>query len=189
MTTTEPSTATMAAITQHGYGGIEVLSVDRMPVPSPAPNQVLVRVLAGSPDSGTVHLMTGDPLAVRPVIGLRTPRQPIIGLAKEREEVYVPDQAEPIVMPHSMGALKLLQRIRDEAHRWANGYHQILMKRRIGESILDDCPGISPAKKKALLAEFGSVARLRRLTPETIARLPGVSLKLATELRAWLDTH
>ena len=81
MTTTEPSTATMAAITQHGYGGIEVLSVDRMPVPSPAPNQVLVRVLAGSPDSGTVHLMTGDPLAVRPVIGLRTPRQPIIGLA------------------------------------------------------------------------------------------------------------
>jgi excinuclease ABC subunit C len=81
--------------------------------------------------------------------------QPIIGLAKEREEVYVPDQQEPIVMPHSMGALKLLQRIRDEAHRWANGYHQILMKRRIGESILDDCPGVSPAKKKALLAEMG----------------------------------
>ena len=115
--------------------------------------------------------------------------QPIIGLAKEREEVYVPDQAEPIVMPHTMGALKLLQRIRDEAHRWANGYHQILMKRRIGESILDDCPGISPAKKLALLAEFGSVSRLRKLTPETIARMPGVSLKLATGLRAWLDTH
>ena len=115
--------------------------------------------------------------------------QPIIGLAKEREEVYVPDQANPIVMPHTMGALKLLQRIRDEAHRWANGYHQILMKRRIGESILDDCPGISPARKTALLAEFGSVARLRRLTPETIARLPGISLKLATELRSWLDSH
>jgi excinuclease ABC subunit C len=116
-------------------------------------------------------------------------RQPIIGLAKEREEVYLPGESDPIVMPHSMGALKLLQRIRDEAHRWANGYHQILMKRRIGESILDDCPGISPAKKKALLAEFGSVTRLRRLTPETIARLPGINLKLATGLRAWLDTH
>ena len=114
---------------------------------------------------------------------------PIIGLAKEREEVFLPDQAEPITMPHTMGALKLLQRIRDEAHRWANGYHQILMKRRIAESIIDDCPGISPAKKNALLAEFGSVSRLRRLTPETIARLPGISLKLATALRAWLDTH
>lgn len=115
--------------------------------------------------------------------------QPIIGLAKEREEVYVPDQAEPIVMPHTMGALKLLQRIRDEAHRWANGYHQLLMKRRIAESILDDCPGISPAKKKVLLTEFGSVSRLRRLTPETISRVKGISLKLATELKAWLETH
>lgn len=115
--------------------------------------------------------------------------QPIIGLAKEHEEVHLPRETEPIIMPHTMGALKLLQRIRDEAHRWANGYHQILMKRRIGESILDDCPGISPAKKTALLTEFGSVARLRRLTPETIARLPGVSLKLATTLKEWLDTH
>ncbi|WP_439563635.1 NAD(P)-dependent alcohol dehydrogenase [Microcella sp.] len=81
MTTTTPTTATMTAIVQHGYGGPEVLSIDRMPVPSPGPEQVLVRVFAASPDSGTVHLMKGDPYAVRLALGLRTLRQPIIGLA------------------------------------------------------------------------------------------------------------
>ncbi|MDF1863103.1 MAG: excinuclease ABC subunit UvrC, partial [Verrucomicrobiales bacterium] len=68
---------------------------------------------------------------------------PVIGLAKQREEVFRPGESEPLVIPHDKGALKLLQRIRDEAHRFANGYHQLLMKRRVEESILDDCPGIS----------------------------------------------
>jgi NADPH:quinone reductase-like Zn-dependent oxidoreductase len=81
MTTAAPTTATMTAIVQHGYGGPEVLSIDRMPAPSPGPEQVLVRVFAASPDSGTVHLMKGDPYAVRLALGLRTLRQPIIGLA------------------------------------------------------------------------------------------------------------
>lgn len=75
------SIATMTAIVQHGYGGTEVLSIDRMPVPTPRATQVLVRVHAVSPDSGTVHLMTGDPFAVRLALGLRRPRQPIVGLA------------------------------------------------------------------------------------------------------------
>ncbi len=79
MTITAPTT--MTAIVQHGYGGTEVLSIGTAPKPTAGPAEVLVRVVAVSPDSGTVHLMTGDPLAVRPVIGLRTPRQPIIGLA------------------------------------------------------------------------------------------------------------
>lgn len=80
-TTTTPTTATMAAIAQRGYGLTEVLGVERMPVPSPGPEQVLVRVLAASPDSGTVHIMKGDPLLVRPAFGMTAPRQPIIGLA------------------------------------------------------------------------------------------------------------
>lgn len=79
MTSTAPTT--MTAIEQHGYGSAEVLSIGQAPVPTAKPSEVLVRVAAVSPDSGTIHLMTGDPLAVRPVIGLRTPRQPIIGLA------------------------------------------------------------------------------------------------------------
>ena len=79
--TTPTTIATMEAVAQHGYGGVEVLSIRRLPVPAPKPAEVLVRVHAVSPDSGTVHLMKGDPLVVRPVIGLKTPRQPIIGLA------------------------------------------------------------------------------------------------------------
>ena len=75
------SATTMRAIVQHGYGGTEVLSTADVAVPSPGPKQVLVHVHAVSPDSGTVHLMTGRPTLVRPFIGWRTPRQPIIGLA------------------------------------------------------------------------------------------------------------
>src|SRR5262249_2467429 len=68
---------------------------------------------------------------------------PIIGLAKEREEIYRPGRALPLRLPMDSPALRLLQRIRDEAHRFANAYHQLLMKKRVEESILDDCPGVS----------------------------------------------
>ncbi|HEY8901835.1 MAG TPA: excinuclease ABC subunit UvrC [Chthoniobacterales bacterium] len=111
---------------------------------------------------------------------------PIIGLAKEFEEIYRPGQAMPIRLPAESGALKLLQRIRDEAHRFANGYHSLLLKRRISESRLDDIPGVSEARKKALLARFGSVARLKRATPEALAELPGISPRLAGEILAAL---
>lgn len=74
-------TDTMRAIVQHGYGGTEVLSFADVAVPSPGPKQVLVNVHTVSPDSGTVHLMTGRPSLVRPFMGWRTPRQPVIGLA------------------------------------------------------------------------------------------------------------
>src|SRR6476469_4526706 len=76
---------------------------------------------------------------------------PIIGLAKEREEIYRPGRAMPLQLPEDSGALRLLQRIRDEAHRFANAYHQLLMKKRVGESILDDCPGVSQHRKNLLL--------------------------------------
>jgi excinuclease ABC subunit C len=88
-----------------------------------------------------------------------------------------------------MGALKLLQRIRDEAHRWANGYHQLLMKRRVGESVLDEIPGISDSRKAALLRHFGSVARLRKQPPESLAQVPGISRRLADAVADWLATH
>lgn len=111
---------------------------------------------------------------------------PIIGLAKEREEIFLPGDPDPIVLPHEKGALKLLQRIRDEAHRWANGYHQLLLKRRVAESLLDDCPGISQARKAALLKAFGSLARLRRAAQEEIASVPGIGPVLAEELVRFL---
>jgi len=104
---------------------------------------------------------------------------PIIGLAKERVEIFFPGESEALVLPHETGALKLLQRIRDEAHRWANGYHQMLLKRRVAESLLDDCPGISQTRKAALLKVFGSVQRLRKAGVEDIAKVPGIGSSLA----------
>jgi excinuclease ABC subunit C len=104
---------------------------------------------------------------------------PIIGLAKEREEIFRPGISDPLVIDHSSGAIRLLQRIRDEAHRFANGYHQILMKRRISESILDDCPGVSENRKKILLRHFGSMEKLRQATVEEISSVEGIGPKLA----------
>jgi excinuclease ABC subunit C len=117
-------------------------------------------------------------------LGLRG--QPIIGLAKEREEIYFPNDPQPLRLPHESGALQLLQRIRDEAHRVANGYHQLLMKRRISESVLDDIEGVNKARKQALLRVFGSVERLRKAEVEEIAQVPGVGEKMARGIKEGL---
>jgi excinuclease ABC subunit C len=114
---------------------------------------------------------------------------PIIGLAKEYEEIYRPGRALPLVLPPDSGALRLLQRIRDEAHRFANTYHQLLMKKRIGESILDDCPGVSQNRKNLLLRKFGSVNRLRKATVEQIAATEGIGPKLAQDVHRFLERH
>jgi excinuclease ABC subunit C len=114
---------------------------------------------------------------------------PIIGLAKEYEEIYRPGRALPLVLPPDSGALRLLQRIRDEAHRFANTYHQLLMKKRIGESILDDCPGVSQNRKNLLLRQFGSVKRLRKATVEQIAATEGIGPKLAEDVHRFLERH
>ncbi len=111
---------------------------------------------------------------------------PIIGLAKEHEEIWRPSRPLPLQLPHDSGAIRLLQRIRDEAHRFANGYHQLLMKRRIGESILDDCPGISQNRKNLLLQHFGSVKRLRKASVEQISAIEGIGPRLAENLVAFL---
>jgi excinuclease ABC subunit C len=114
---------------------------------------------------------------------------PIIGLAKEREEVYRPGRALPLRLPMESGALRLLQRIRDEAHRFANAYHQLLMKKRVEESILDDCPGVSQNRKNLLLRRFGSVNRLRRASVDEIGATEGIGRKLAEELHRFLQRH
>jgi len=114
---------------------------------------------------------------------------PIIGLAKEREEIYRPGRALPLQLPMDSGALRLLQRIRDEAHRFANAYHQLLMKKRVGESILDDCPGVSQNRKNLLLRKFGSVNRLRKATVDEIASTEGIGRKLAEEVHQFLQKH
>jgi excinuclease ABC subunit C len=114
---------------------------------------------------------------------------PIIGLAKEREEIYRPGRALPLRLPMDSQALRLLQRIRDEAHRFANAYHQLLMKKRVEESILDDCPGVSQNRKSLLLRRFGSVSRMRKASIEDIASTEGVGRKLAEDVHRFLQTH
>jgi len=114
---------------------------------------------------------------------------PIIGLAKEHEEIYRLDRAVPLQLPMDSGALRLLQRIRDEAHRFANAYHQLLMKKRIGESLLDDCPGVSQNRKNLLLRKFGSVNQLRKATVEEIVSTDGIGRKMAEEVHRFLQRH
>src|SRR5260370_1701682 len=114
---------------------------------------------------------------------------PIIGLAKEHEEIFRPGRALPLQLPLDSGALRLLQRIRDEAHRFANPYHQFLFKKRDEESILDDCPGVSQNRENLLLRRFGSVNRLRKATVEEIGATEGIGPKLAQEVHRFLQQH
>jgi excinuclease ABC subunit C len=125
--------------------------------------------------------------ACRELQRLGLSERPIIGLAKEFEEIYRPGRPLPLRLPEDSGALQLLQRIRDEAHRFANSYHQLLMKKRIAESVLDECPGVSDSRKQALLAKFGSVERLRKASVEDIAAVDGVSEKLAETIWRFLN--
>jgi excinuclease ABC subunit C len=114
---------------------------------------------------------------------------PIIGLAKEFEEIHRPGENEPLRLSHDTGALKLLQRVRDESHRLANTYNAELRLRKISESILDDFPSIGQQRKSALLKKFGSVQRLRLATVEQIAEVPGFGGKAAAELKAFLGAR
>lgn len=86
---------------------------------------------------------------------------PVIGLAKRMEEVYLPDQPDPVTIPRDAEALYLLQRVRDEAHRFAVTYHRTLRSKSMVDSVLDEVPGIGPARKKALLKRFGSLKQIR----------------------------
>jgi excinuclease ABC subunit C len=125
-------------------------------------------------------------MAVRELKALGLHELPVVGLAKQHEEVFIPGREHSIRIPHDRGALKLLQRIRDEAHRFANGYNALLYRRRMKESLLDECPGMSPNKKRRLLEKFGSVARIKAATPDRIAELHGISKKSAEAILDFL---
>jgi excinuclease ABC subunit C len=111
---------------------------------------------------------------------------PVIGLAKEFEEIYLPDKVEPLRLGLDHPAVKLLQRLRDECHRVANSYNAQLRLKKISESVLDEFPGIGAARKAALLKKLGSVARLKLATLEQIAEVPGFGGKAAAELKNFL---
>jgi excinuclease ABC subunit C len=123
--------------------------------------------------------------AVRELHGAGWKEVPVIGLAKQNEEIFRPGRPDPILLPKENGAIRLLQRVRDEAHRVANGYHQLLMKKRMQMSELDSIPGISGVRKRALLKKFGTVTRVAKATVEELAEVEGVGLKVASAIAAY----
>lgn len=114
---------------------------------------------------------------------------PIIGLAKEFEEIYRPHSSLPLRLDLQSGALKLLQRVRDESHRFANSFNAELRMKKISESLLDEFPGIGQKRKSLLLKKFGSVQRLKKATLEDIAETPGFGLKSAEALFHFLQNR
>jgi excinuclease ABC subunit C len=114
---------------------------------------------------------------------------PVIGLAKEFEEIYLPEKSLPLRLGLDHPAVKLLQRIRDECHRVANSYNAQLRLKKISESVLDEFPGIGERRKNALLKKFGSVQRLRTATLEQISKVSGFGGKAAKELKKFLEAR
>ncbi len=112
---------------------------------------------------------------------------PLAGLAKEREELFLPGRSDPIVLPPTSSALYLVQRLRDEAHRFAITYHRSLRDKRTVRSAFDDLPGVGPKRKRELLKVFGSIKRVRDAPVEQIAAVPGISRALAERIKATLE--
>ena len=98
----------------------------------------------------------------------------VIGLAKRLEEVWVPGEEDPVILPRTSESLYLLQRIRDEAHRFAITFHRSKRSRRMTASALDGVKGLGESRRKALVTHFGSVARLREADVEEITAVPGI---------------
>jgi excinuclease ABC subunit C len=114
------------------------------------------------------------------------PRVAVISLAKRIEEVFVPQQADPILLePHSAG-LQLLQRVRDEAHRFALDFHRQRRSARARESLFDTLEGVGPARRRALLQHFGSTEGVIAATQEELEGVPGVPAKTARAIYAQL---
>ena len=112
---------------------------------------------------------------------------PVAGLAKEREELFLPGSSAPIVLPPTSSALYMIQRLRDEAHRFAITYHRDLRAKRQVHSAFDDLPGVGPKRRRALLRVFGSAKRVREAPVEQIAAVPGISAALAARIKETLE--
>lgn len=113
----------------------------------------------------------------------------VIGLAKRLEEVWVPGDADPVILPRNSEALYLLQRVRDEAHRFAITFHRSKRSRRMITSALDSVPGLGTARRTALVTHFGSVAKLKQATVEQITEVPGIGMATAKAVLAALRSE
>ncbi|WP_227981827.1 excinuclease ABC subunit UvrC [Nocardia spumae] len=113
----------------------------------------------------------------------------VIGLAKRLEEVWVPGEPDPVIMPRTSESLFLLQRVRDEAHRFAITFHRSKRSRRMTASALDSVRGLGEARRTALVTHFGSVAKLKQATVEEITEVPGIGVATAKAVLAALNSE
>jgi excinuclease ABC subunit C len=134
-------------------------------------------------DGGKGQLGAG----LEPLQGFREHGVAVISLAKRIEEVFVPGNPVPVVMSHETPELQLLQRVRDEAHRFAITHHRIRRDRAMTESVMDELPGVGPARKRALLQHLGSPDAVLGATREELEQVPGVPQKVARDLYAHLN--
>lgn len=124
--------------------------------------------------------------AMKAFLALELTPPALVGLAKKHETILFADEREPLNLPLNHPGLNLLQRLRDEAHRFANTYNADLRSRKIRESVLDEFEGLGPKRRAALLAHFGSIDRIRAASPGSLAEVDGLGPKLASELHAFL---
>jgi excinuclease ABC subunit C len=116
-----------------------------------------------------------------------TGKVPVVGLAKQEEEIFFPHKSDSLMLPRHSQGLYLVQRIRDEAHRFAITSHRARRSKQGMASVLDSIPGIGPAKRKALLKHFGSVDKIREATLEELSAVPGIHVALAETIKASLE--
>ncbi|MDQ1539044.1 MAG: excinuclease subunit [Actinomycetota bacterium] len=121
------------------------------------------------------------------LVGLGIDDVALVGLAKRLEEVWVPGQEFPVILPRASEGLYLLQRVRDEAHRFAIAFHRQRRSKAMTSSVLDDIPGLGDVRRKALLRQFGSVKRLREASAEEIREVPGIGVALAATIHVTLQ--
>jgi excinuclease ABC subunit C len=127
----------------------------------------------------------GAALKAFAALGLEVP--PLIGLAKREETIVFPDARPPLDLPLDHPGLRLLQRLRDEAHRFANTYNADLRSKKIRESLLDDFGGLGPVRRAALMEHFGNIDRLRAASPEAIGEVAGFGPRLSADLHRFLS--
>ena len=171
----------LASVVGKGSAEGDGRKLPQMPDSSPdggwgaVPNLVLI-------DGGKGHLSA----ALEVFLEMGIDIIPLASLAKENEWLFVPQTPEPIVLPRNSQALHLVQRVRDEAHRFAITYHRKLRSKRSLTSSMDTVPGIGPKRKRLLMRQFGSVKGIREAGVEDIAAVPGMTRKLALRLKETL---
>jgi excinuclease ABC subunit C len=133
-------------------------------------------------DGGKGQLSAG----LGPLRGFRDRGVAVISLAKRIEEVFIPGRRAPLVLDHSTPELQLLQRVRDEAHRFAITHHRGRRDKAMTTSLLDELPGVGPSRKRALLAHFGSPDSVVAASSEELQAVPGLPAKTARDLYAYL---